>query len=752
MATVDLIKKFCTEEDLQKSVDQFNKMFKDRTEALKLTLKSISTLISDDKAENRPKYLAVLTELIRTNTKKLYGNELIEMFKSALPQTGNHINKRIRRLSLALCFLSIVKSGIIKGEINTLISMIQEIVEIAENNICFRTICYKIIIDILEQEVMNEDLYIDKFHPIIKTLNEESTEDTNRMYLWIKLVKLYPHISVPQDFINPMNKEFFVKYQQVLLQSKSLLPSIHPIWGFFAELDSTKLLEIVNELWINDKTCRSLVSMAVTSSIPYLEPNEFLSLLQNVQLFEAAISIKQNSIFLNVLRQRVGNLIESGGDISIQVIVSLLTIPRKHSFIIDIINNFCSRMNDEQTKALLTHLDEIPFSSICKLLWAQKHKENITDFSIVIDLFKAAATKAKTKEEKMELSDFLSLNLQRVNSDGKTWFSLISGNKIPPFDLSQSLESLIQSTNQVITALNSINTLLSIEPNFEPCEVDINSFVSFVSQLIKSEYPHYKAVGKNLLKKSMNLLTVEHMPLIYKEPELLDIAIHSSILCSSALPMYVQHIEQLPKTFWKSFNPDQRINLPITHDEAKSIVTNVISRCNGKSKYNYQEKIALAVISKLDEEEINEIVKLQIDKIVNAKNNEIGGELVISNLIKSSSNIAYQVLTYLTEITPKVERQSAINKIQRWVALCAECGEIPVQDISCAIYATLDREYQATTSGKKKAETALTWAQKLLNKIQRSIPRDIFRQLVEKYIKTGSRLAAEKIKQISNIE
>ena len=358
----------------------------------------------------------------------------------------------------------------------------------------------------------------------------------------------------------------------------------------------------------------------------------------------------------------------------------------------------------------------------------------------------------KCLNDKIELSKFLAINLLRINSDGKTWFSLISGNKVPSFETSNSLESLIQATNQTITALNSISEILHIQPLFDPCEITIDSFLSFVSQLMKSKFQHWNLVGKLLLKKSINLLDPSNISLFSKEPELLDIAVRSPVLCEAALPMYVEHVDELPKSFWKSYDPEAKLSFPISRESAKAISLDIISKCNGKSKQNYQEKVALSVLDLLDDDEIESIVVQQIDKILSDENHTIGGEQIISSLIKSSSSIAYEVLVYLTKISPKYEQNFALKKIQKWISECSESGEIPVDDIAKAIYAAIDHEYSSNASGKKKAEAYLSWAQKLLNKIQRNVPRNIFSKLSEKFINTGSRAAAMMIRQISNTE
>jgi hypothetical protein len=164
-----------------------------------------------------------------------------------------------------------------------------------------------------------------------------------------------------------------------------------------------------------------------------------------------------------------------------------------------------------------------------------------------------------------------------------------------------------------------------------------------------------------------------------------------------------------------------------------------------------QEKIAIALFEMIDSETGTDILKAHVQAILNDKTGSVLGAVAISDLVRTSSAVASDVLATITELAPNISRQSAVTHIQRWIAECSESSEIPVSAIASAIYAALDHNYGPTASGKKRAESALSWAQKLIKKIQREIPRDIFGNLADKFIATGSRNAATMIRQIANL-
>jgi hypothetical protein len=111
--------------------------------------------------------------------------------------------------------------------------------------------------------------------------------------------------------------------------------------------------------------------------------------------------------------------------------------------------------------------------------------------------------------------------------------------------------------------------------------------------------------------------------------------------------------------------------------------------------------------------------------------------------------MAFDVLTTVTELAPTLDGQVGIKRIEQWIGDCCESNEIPVDAIAKAIYAALDRDYASSPSGKKKAESALHWAQKLIKKVQREILTHIFGKLAHKIIVTGSRNAVNMIRHIS---
>lgn len=751
MASAETVQKIVCDQTVANAVKQLVKMFKERLDPLKATLNVIALQIADDAPQNRPKYLAVLTGICRQFSTKLTAVELMEGLDKVLIEEGNRIVKRQRRLARVACICAFSRAGIFKNNHPLVRSLVESLISLSEQNSWMTLACYQAICDICERDVPNQDIFLDNVFEKLSPLLEDVPSTCDKLYLWVRLKQQYPKMKIGEWAENSLTKSWLAQFEVQLEGASALLPSLHPIWTILAEIDANALLQIVTELWLEDKTHRQLVSMAVAAVVPCLAVSELVALLKNTKLFETALSIRQNEAFTNALSGRLTKLVEVGDEHSFEAILALLAVPRDHTFVTQFLNNVCSHLSDGQTRRLLENVEDMSFKALVQLLWVQKHRETMRDLSILGDLFVAAAAKAKVEEQKIELSKFIAVNMTKKAEDGRTWFAVLTGVELPSNDFSPSIEDLIKETNSVVAGVNRLSEMIQIRPIFEECQVDIASFISFVTVLNKSKYDHWHSVSQILMRKSLPFLDSQNISVLFREPELLSLAVKTPALAAVALPMFVEHIEKLPKTFWREFNPEEKLRYPITPDDALSILPNVLSRCNGKSREGLQEKIAVTLFEMIDDEKATELVLAQVDKILQDDKGVIGGSEVVSQLVKTSPQLAYDVITHLTEVAPSVERQSGQKKLQQWISDCCESSEVPATAISQAIYAALDHTYGDTASGKKKAEAALSWAQKLIKKLTREIPRDIFGELADKIIATGSRTAANIIRQIANV-
>ena len=192
------------------------------------------------------------------------------------------------------------------------------------------------------------------------------------------------------------------------------------------------------------------------------------------------------------------------------------------------------------------------------------------------------------------------------------------------------------------------------------------------------------------------------------------------------------------------------LKLPISREDATSIASDVINRCKlleNETAKSLQDKCTNALINMLSDGEIPKLTKSQINKIL--LGNCDFGTNIIKNIIASSSQNAFDVISYLTKIALNVSGPRRLEIMRNWISECCKSGDINNDTIADAIFAAINYPYEESNSGKKLAESALKWADKLLRKLERDIPREKFQALTPVVVATGSRTAANIIRQIT---
>ena len=427
---------------------------------------------------------------------------------------------------------------------------------------------------------------------------------------------------------------------------------------------------------------------------------------------------------------------------------TLLLLEGQHSFVTKILSQHCSNLDDEKTKILLEKIQDASITSFIQLMWVQKQRNNIKDFSIIKLILNETAKHCKKDEDKLEISKFIGNTFYRISLKGLNWFSLLSDIEVSTSLIPHSFQELIESTYEIIKAINNINKLILIDQNFENIEPNIKSFSEFCSNLLNSNFEHLNIIGQLQIKRSITFFDKENIQLMINNPIFLMEAIKIQNLCSNVIISFVQNISNLPKEFWKNFDENIPFELHINHEEALKLAPDVLFKCNGNTKFQLQEKICISIFNYLDDDEQIDIIKNHINKIF--KGAPARGIEVISTLIKTSSHTSFDILTLLSTIAKNISKTSHLEILRKLIDDCCLSNEIPTDLIIDTIYATLNQNYDSTASGKKKVEKALIWANKLVSKLGKEISRDKFKDLIEKVVKTGSRNASNMIKQLSN--
>ena len=751
MATIETIRALCDEPDINSAVTQIHKIIKDKPDVLNQSIETLAKLISDEKDQKlKPKYMFFLTSVLRKNAANVSVAQLLESIRAAIPEEGRKEQHRRRRTGYILCLACVSRAGLLSENLPVLKQYVERLYQIAFEHPFHSAQVYSIIVDMAVANIPDADSFMDTLLPVLKETQNQAKSDIDILYFWIAIAKHFPKVTMDEKFRKPVTKEFLEEHQDLLIETKNFKPSIHPIWKLLASIDYKNLVSIISEIWVPDyKKYQPIIAYASAACVPLLSDDEFIEFLGNQALLVSALSFVPEKIIIPVLQPRIAEFFKQGVDASFRILVTLLSIEGEHSFITKIVNEKLSKFTDEETTKLLGMLKDAPFSSFRLLLWAQKTRTNISNFEIVTEIFKAAAEHAKTQEDRLELSNFVGVCLLRM-ANGITWFTLLTGIEFSLSDAPQSINELADLTNKLIDGVNKINKILNLQSEVEKVEPTIQSISKRCGEMLRSPHVHMQKIGRLQLERSLKYLDPSTAPAIFCDAELLRNAVKMPALCATVLPYFLDHIREIPEATRKAMLEEPFMKLPISPEDAVKIAQNTVNRCKpqeNESSMKLQDRYSTALVNMLKDEDLTKLIESQITKILVDESD--GGINVITNLINSSSQTAFDIISFLTKISTKVGTPKRLEIMRNWISECCKSGDLGSDVIADAIFSAVDYNYQETNSGKKRAEAALEWAEKLLRKLERDIPREKFQKLIPIVVATGSRKASNLIRQIT---
>ena len=718
-------------------VSEFSDLIQRDESQLIPVLTAFSLKIADDLADRRPKYLAVMTSLCRTFSNKIDPSSLVTEFQNTLIEEGHRMTKRARRLARVLCILAISRAGLLRKQKDLVFSLIEMFINLSTQNTWMTVPIYQAICDILGTNIhRGTDLILEKLTP----LREDPPTTGDRLFFWTRMKQIYPKMDIGEWSAEPGSKEWLARFENVLDATAGLLPNVHPLWRL---LDSNALLVTLPELWLEDGKHQHVISVAVTSCLPELTVSQFVDLLKHTKLLETALSVQHNETLRTEIQKKVSQIVSTGDENAFAVINALLDLKKEQKFVALLLKRSCAGLSDDQTRKLLEQVESMTFKASYQLLRAQRYRASLSDHSILVSLFKSVGSKVKHFDQSILISEFLEKTMLRKSGD-QTWFEIFSGVAFPENE-TPSIDTLLADTNQLVKGLNSISEIIHVQKVLEECK-DIPSFVKLIETLNNSKLKHWHVISKHVTERSLPFLDKESASILLEYPDLVATAVKMPTLAAAVLPTFVEYVDSQHRGAWRPTSAPS--DIPITADEAPSVIPEVLTRCRQKSKDGIPEEIAISLFRDLDDATAETLIKKQIDGIVEDEQGMVGGAEAISKLIKAMPKVAPGVLKHLASASA-VERQSAQWKLRQWIVDCCECDDVPEEAVSQAIFASLNHEYQETASGKKKAELATAWAWKLIQKLDREIPRELFAGLVDKITATGSKRAASLITEIA---
>ncbi|EAY21802.1 hypothetical protein TVAG_238280 [Trichomonas vaginalis G3] len=746
------IQAFAQEADIEESVRQLLKITKESAENLNTTIDTLVQLISDDKNQkNKPRYCYMLTSLLKKNKSEISGKDLLVNLRKAVPEEGRKDQKRRHRTAYILSLACVSRAGLLKQNYQLAADYIQTLYDITTEHPVHTGMAFSIIADIASANIPDSDTFMELVHPVVNPSQKIIEKNVDALYMWTSFEKEFKSVANDELLNRPLSKEYLLNFAEVLLQTADYRPSIHPIWYLLAKIDHKQLLDHVSELWLPDyQKNKPLIAYAVTACVPLLDSDGLLDFLGNKSLFVTSLSFASKKLLIPVLMPKFEESFNKDKETLFKLLISLLSIDGDHSDITKICNDKCSSLSDEDTLALAEALKDAPSQSYRTLLWAQKTRANIKDYSVIPKVFALACQHAKTDDDRLKLSEFVGVNFMRCTSDGTTWFTLLTGIDFSLADSPTNVPQLADMTNRLIDGINKVNSMLNITPEVAKVESTIESVSKTCGELLRSDRDHMKEVGKLQLKRALPYLDPSTVPSIFCDAELLSMAVRIPELCGAVLPMFIEHIRQLSDSQRQEMLKEPLKKLPISSDDALKIAQNVVNRAKSlqnESAAKLQDRYVNALMSLLPDDQLQKLVSTQVSKVLTEGSDN--GVDVITTLIGLNSQTAFDVLDSVTKVAPKVEQPKRLEIMRNWISECCKNGDISSDSIVDAIFAAINYEYNETPSSKKKLEAALKWADRLIKKLERDINRNKFREMMPMIAATGSREAGNLIRSIT---
>lgn len=753
MTTQEMIITILKNDDESSSITQLTKLVEGKLDILKMVIKTIVNQFSkENKSEYYQKLCIILTSIFKKNSSDINITELLEILKETPDEGAKRVNIIRANFGYILAMACISRSDILSFNYNMVPKFVQALFELAHKESVYRINAVCVLLDIIKNHIEDYESFMDSVFTILVHNQPKKPGNVDILYMWMEIALLFPKVSTLDVIKKPLSDEFFATFEDYL-KTTAQYNIVHPIWHFLAKIDYNSFFDIVINKFLPRYTeFRHFVPFSMTAIIPYLTTEELVEkYIGNSNLFSSSLQRLPEKNIFQVLQPKIDPLLETDkiGEIT-KILMHFLTIPREHTFVLKIINESCSKLSDKATDYLVNEMNKngLGFSSFKKVLWAQKLRHNV-------NLFIETANKATTDEERMEMLHFLAVNLYRISSNGLTWLTLLSGVEYSLSHVPESVSGVAELTNKLIDAVNITMEKIGIKKKVGYVQNDVDNLSKQLNKYANDKSnPVVSLVAQQMLKLLVPYIDASNIGCLKGQSDLLLKAIKISSLSAAALPLFFESLKDVKyKQEQKDFFNIETMRLPISSEDSYSLTSSLLA-IQIDNEVEIRSTILLYLIRMMNEDEYTKLVdELTTNTFENTENKgkNMLNVTLLKHLVKESSITANDIIQKCITLAPTLSKPSQLEVLRSLISLCSESADVGNDIISDAIYAALDYEYPPTGSGKKRCEVALKWAQSLLKKLDKSIPHAKFAELTERVNNTGSRQAAQIIRQISSV-
>jgi len=695
-------------------VQQFAQTISEHPENVMLVVKRLIQSLRARDARQRGNMAFALCHLVRKTKKHLKASEVYELSKSTLELGTETVDLRHNTIALFMAWASISRGGLFVGHKEIILGMIRIIHGYSNASFCLRSIGYQSLYTIMESCFKSTEEFKDY---AFKELSGElgtvcAPPHADSFDMWLKLYKKYQGIQLKPWATSPTSSPVFRSLASVFDSTVKNLPSIHPLWYTLAKHDSMQLVKNSMDNWKNASGNTSIIPLiAIVAAFKEVDVTNFMTILnQNIEFCRKVSNSKEYYIMIDAAIVAAEKFLI----VSPHRIVSISTAFCK-CFTSKQISSFLAKLNDAQTLEVMSQIEHDGLPANIELLWAQLHRENIEDPSIITNLFARVSQEIIQTENKQVLLTFLSHIVDTVTSNGLSWIFLLSEDENCSQIIVIDQESLLRRVLKMVSAAHKIHEKIGINDHIINEIADIDSLLVQSHSLIQSKCEFCSALGRSIVKASLPYISFEQFKPFVSDDYLLFKSASISHLAQSTVPILLENSKTLTRSLR---NLASQLRIDLNSEDAEKLISHIYETI--KSNNSFISHIFVTLVGRLDLEAKTRVAK----NLIKHQLAMIGKESsdFVPTFAHAGKQEADLIFDTIKENTTSEESQAVLRRYKQWLNDICTRHEFDVDEIGHLLNKMTKITLGDKRSDRKRQEEALGWLSGFIKLQKRSIP------------------------------
>ena len=709
---MELLKSIKTASQPIPVIQQFVQTVQDNPEDIILIITRLFQSLKTHDENQRAKMALALSQLVKRMKRDLNPKEIYELSYQTNEMGTSTIALRYQTVGLFMSWAALSRAGLFIGNKEIILSMIRNCHGCANDCASLRSIGYQTLWAVVDSNFKTTTDFKEyafnelkaELGPILAPPHADSFE------FWLKVVRKYEGITLKPWAKTPTAASILRSLGSVYEATASLLPNIHTLWRYLAKLDSNQLVKNCVELWAKDMP--QIPMIAITVACDEVDVATFLNIFKQNAEFLRSINDLEHVQILRDAAVKAAERFAKASPHRIDALAAALvsTLSTKT------VSNFVSKLNDEQTREVISKIEEMPFFAYMQLIWAQLYRDSLEDVEIIKTIFaKVIELRDKEDEDQLfELITFLSQCVGKFTGDGTAWLSLLAGTEAIPVTLIQDEKSIYKTIDLTLTAVTKLHELLGLEHEIGKTS-NVEEIVQTGLNLLKNECQFCQTVARHIIALAFPLFSEEQFETVSSDPYVLVKASVSSKFCKLAIPKLITISKKLPRSI---LNYSDRLQIDTDADTSFDIVKTIIEKA--PSSNAFIAHIFTNLLAKLTEEQRKEVVNIVMKhNFANLASTET--DFIIPYL-KYGKESAVNLLDAILESAKTDDKPAYIRRYRDWLLDATSRHDLEPEKIGHALEVIADFPIDNNNSTKNKQEETTRWLIEFLRQQRQVIP------------------------------